>query len=500
MSIFPQLRVRPCGSGSVNQEGEYVLYWMTMQRRPHFNFALQRAVEWAVELGRPLVILEALRCDYPWANQRIHRFVMDGMQDHLAHFSQRPPSPREGDEAPCTYYPYLERAVGEGKGLLAALAERACLVVTDDFPCFFLPRMLEAANAQVRVLLEAVDGNGLLPLRAPGKCFERAVDLRRYLQKNLADHLDILPLADPLQRVALPRYTLPSEILERWPLATLELAGLPIDNEVTPVDYRGGFVGAEAQLEEFLDGRLSRYLDRSQPDSHATSGLSPYLHFGHISVFAVLDGLARREAWNPSRMTYRANGSKDGTWGMSAPAEAFMDQIVTWRELGYLYCHYRPDYDCYSSLPPWAMRTLEEHAGDPRPHVYTLEQFGCAETHDPLWNAAQRQLLCEGRIHNYLRMLWGKKVLEWTRHPGEALEILIELNNRYALDGRDPNSYSGIFWCLGRFDRPWFRRPIFGSVRYMSCESARRKFKLDSYLARWGDQTPTPSSSTRAVP
>jgi deoxyribodipyrimidine photo-lyase len=171
---------------------------------------------------------------------------------------------------------------------------------------------------------------------------------------------------------------------------------------------------------------------------------------------------------------------------MSAGAEARLDELVTWRELGFNMAARRDDYDRYESLPDWARKTLEKHQRDRRPTVYSLEDFEAAATHDPLWNAAQRQLVREGRIHNYLRMLWGKKILEWSASPRDALETMIELNNRFALDGRDPNSYSGIFWCLGRYDRAWGpERPIFGTVRYMSSENTARKLHVTQYLRRY---------------
>jgi deoxyribodipyrimidine photo-lyase len=169
------------------------------------------------------------------------------------------------------------------------------------------------------------------------------------------------------------------------------------------------------------------------------------------------------------------------------PLEGFLDQLVTWRELGFNTCWHRPDHDRYETLPDWARRTLARHAGDPRQHLYTTDQLAAAATHDPLWNAAQRQLVREGRLHNYLRMLWGKKILEWTTEPREALEVMLELNNRYALDGRDPNSTSGIFWVLGRYDRPWGpERPVFGTVRYMSSANTARKVSVRAYLERYG--------------
>ena len=173
---------------------------------------------------------------------------------------------------------------------------------------------------------------------------------------------------------------------------------------------------------------------------------------------------------------------------MSQPAEAFLDELVTWRELGYVFCFHRPDYERFESLPDWARATLAEHASDPRPHVYSLDDLLHARTHDRIWNAAQTQLLREGTIHNYLRMLWGKKILEWSATPELALAHLIELNNRFALDGRNPNSYSGIFWTLGRFDRPWPERKVFGTIRCMTSDSTARKLDLDSYLSRFTPQ------------
>jgi deoxyribodipyrimidine photo-lyase len=176
---------------------------------------------------------------------------------------------------------------------------------------------------------------------------------------------------------------------------------------------------------------------------------------------------------------------------MSAAAEAFLDQLVTWRELGFNACARDPGYALYESVPAWARATLEQHAADARAHLYSAAEFERAGTHDPLWNAAQRQLMREGRIHTYLRMLWGKKILEWSSSPREALDVMLDLNNKYALDGRDPNSYSGILWVLGKYDRPWGpARPVFGSVRYMSSENTARKLHVKGYLERYSDDSP----------
>jgi deoxyribodipyrimidine photo-lyase len=186
------------------------------------------------------------------------------------------------------------------------------------------------------------------------------------------------------------------------------------------------------------------------------------------------------------KLALRANGAREGWWNMSASAENYLDQLVTWREVGYNFCARRQDYDRYESLPPWALKTLAKHLSDARPSRYALEEFEAASTHDPLWNAAQGQLLREGHIHNYMRMLWGKKILEWSVSPQIAASILIELNNKYGLDGRNPNSYSGIFWCLGRYDRPWGpERPIFGMIRYMGSQNTARKFSVKNYIPKY---------------
>ncbi len=248
-------------------------------------------------------------------------------------------------------------------------------------------------------------------------------------------------------------------------------------------------MAAKQDLQQFLDAKLPLYdSDRNQPERDATSGLSPYLHFGHLSVHQVFEEVTSRAEWTPELVADKANGSSRGWWGASPEVEAFLDQLITWRELGYNLCSRTDDYDRYESLPDWAQATLQEHASDKREHVYSLEEFEQSRTHDPLWNAAQRQLVREGRMHNYLRMLWGKKILEWSESPRAALEVMIELNNKYALDGRNPNSYSGIFWVLGRYDRPWGpERPIFGKIRYMSSENTARKVRVKGYLEKYSE-------------
>ena len=454
--MVPSLRIEACNEAPLRPDREFVLYWMIAARRCGWNFGLERAAGHAAELRKPLVILEPLDVGYRWACDRFHRFILDGMASQA----------REFRGMPVLYHPYVEPAPGAGKGLLQALAARSCLIVTDDFPCFRLPGLVSAAARKVDVRLEKIDSNGLLPLRATEKVFSTAFSFRRFLDRHLAPHLLEAPEPRPLRGIRLPRLrALPPEILRRWPAASLpvDLAALPINHDVAPTPLRGGETEARRALDRFVRRRLRRYAeDRNEPEREGTSGLSPYLHFGHLSAHEIHARVRK-----------------------ARPTE-FLDQLVTWRELGFNMCSKRPDYDRYESLPLWCRTTLGEHARDPRTPVYSLPEFEAAATHDPLWNAAQVQLIREGRIHTYLRMVWGKKILEWAASPQAALDIMIELNNKYALDGRDPNSYSGIFWILGRYDRAWGPvRPVFGKIRYMSSENTARKVRVKDYVARY---------------
>jgi deoxyribodipyrimidine photo-lyase len=357
-----------------------------------------------------------------------------------------------------------------------------------------------AAAGRIAAPIVAVDGVGLLPLSATPKAHARAVDFRRFLQKTLLPHLDERPQPDPLAGLDLPSFgpeDAPAGLLERWTQAddalltgSVEaLASLPIDHSVGPVEPQGGHAAARARWEAFFERSLPTYgQDRNHPDSDGASGLSPWLHFGHISVFELFADIVSAEDWGPDDTADRVRGQRAGWWGMSAGVESFLDQVLTWRELGHHFAHHTAESHRWETLPEWARKTLEVHAEDARGHVYSLDQLDGAHTHDPVWNAAQRQLVQTGRMHNYLRMLWGKRVLEWLPHPQHALPVLLHLNDKYALDGRDPNSVSGVSWVFGRFDRAWGpERPIFGKIRYMSSENTVRKLKMRRYLARWAD-------------
>ena len=495
MEAIPAIRVRT-RSKAPTLNGEFILYWMSSARRLEWNFALDHAIARSEETGKPLLIVETLPLEYPWANARRHRFLLDGMADNLDYARAR--------RAP--YYPFVERKPGQSDALLEFLASRAALVVTDDYPIDAPGHISAEKAATLNAATEWADSNGLIPLRATPRAFSRAYSFRTWIHRVLDEHLLESPTPHPLEGAdQAPLRSLPAallaEICRHWPAAnaqellrefTLE-ARLPIAQQPAPTEEIGGFSSAHAALGTFLKAGLPRYeRDRNHPDARGASGLSPWLHFGHLSTHDIVHSLLDLEDWDPSRLGAQAPGQK-GFWGLSSPAADFLDELITWRELGFNFCHHRADYDRFESLPEWARRTLNEHADDPRRERYSFEEFEQALTGDPIWNSAQSQLLHEGRMHNYLRMLWGKKILEWSASPQEALATMIELNNRYALDGCDPNSYSGIFWVMGRYDRAWGpEREIFGKIRYMSSESARRKLKMKDYLERYsGDSRQT---------
>jgi deoxyribodipyrimidine photo-lyase len=396
------------------------------------------------------------------------------------------------------YYPLLASDSAAEFTVLSALANEASVVVGDDYPIRDAAETLASLARAAAVRLEAVDRNGLMPIRTSGREFVTAHSFRRFLQRELPDQLPVMPLARPLAGATFPCIQpLPAEVARRSAAASGAILSqgsrsdsrFQVDSPIA-VAHRGGTCAARDRLQRFVRRTLLRYAaDRNKPDADATSGLSADLHFGYLATHEVFHAVASAEEWSPHQLADKPTGTSEKWWGMSPSAEAFLDELVTWRELSFNCCAERRNYDDYDSLPQWARNSLAAHAGDSRPHQYTLEQLERAETHDALWNAAQRQLVREGRIHNYLRMVWGKKILEWTATPQAALEAMIELNNKYALDGHDPNSYGGIFWVLGRYDRPWWpERPIFGVVRYMSSANTARKVSVKRYLNAYGPE------------
>ena len=491
MVQVPLTRVTTLNDGNSKSiaDSDYVVYWMIAFKRVGYNFALQRAVEWANTLSQPLLILEPLILDYPMSSIRFHKFILEGM--------------KEVDEmiadTNAYYYPFVEQSAQQSEGLLKEISKNASVVVTDDYPTYFVPQMIAKASGEIDAKYELVDSNGVVPIRLSEKEYVRAHDFRRYLHKNLEDFITETPLENSLE--LLDKKFDPSHlktVQKKWEPYNFKeqniddfLQNLDIDKTVEISSIHGGYSYALKQLNKFIDIGYQDYANySSNPSKEASSQLSPYLHYGQISTHEVFEKISNLESWSPETIDPKMQGRRQGWWGSTENFESFMDELITWRELGYHTCVRRANYNQYSSLPEWAIKTLHEHSSDEREHIYSLDELTFSQTHDEIWNAAQNQLRTQGIIQNYLRMLWGKKILEWTPNPQIALSYMITLNDRFALDGRDPNSYSGVFWILGRYDRAWGpERSIYGKIRYMTSDSTSKKFNLKPYLEKWSNES-----------
>ncbi|TVR15353.1 MAG: hypothetical protein EA391_10940 [Balneolaceae bacterium] len=488
MKNFNSQRIFKKNSNQPNPDGGYVLYWMQINRRFHYNYALEYAVAWANKLGKPLLILEAFSCDYPWASDRSHTFMMQGMKEHRDYANQQE----------LNYISFVEEKPGQYKKLLFDLSQKASVLITDEYPVFIMRKRNNTYPEELSIPYITVDSNGLIPLGLTEKDPYSAYLFRKIMQKHFIEAYTNPPKKIPLDDLK-NRETvqLPNEIFQDIPDvqdALNHIPGfiekLPINHDVKPIEWHGGRQAALGMLGQFIKNGLLVYDEkRNDPDEKKTSNLSPWLHFGKISEYEIVQAVLQHqpEGWDLDKITYN-NGSTGGFFNGNPNIDSFLDEVITWREVGFHFAHHRKDYDKFDSLPDWALETLNQHRDDAREWTYAYEQLAQSKTHDEIWNAAQTQLREEGIIHNYLRMLWGKKVIEWTPDPETALQYLIDLNNTFAIDGRDPNSYSGIFWCFGRFDRAWQERPIFGKLRYMTSESTKKKVKLKNYLNTFSSQ------------
>jgi deoxyribodipyrimidine photo-lyase len=448
-------RVQLLNDKPENPDGKYVLYWMQMFKRAEFNHALNFAIQAANERKLPLVVYEGLKFYYPWASDRIHTFILEGVEEKRAAFERRG----------IKYVFYLQKDEKSPKSTVAKIAQDAALIVTDDFPCFIIPKHNAAIVERAKIPVFAVDSNGVVPLSRFEKEEYAARTIRPKIHKMLGEYL--LPFKEEKVKVRagdkLKIHCSDTEVTAKN-IASL-VAACAIDHTVKASPfYHGGTANGRKRLERFVKEILKNYdKGRNKPEIDGSSRLSAYLHFGFLSPLEI--ALAVREADAPK-------ASKD----------AYLEEIIVRRELSFNLTRFNKNYDSLKALPDWVHKTMREHAQDSREHIYSLEELEKGETHDELWNAAQREMLATGEIHNYVRMLWGKNVIGWTRSYEEAFETLVHLNNKYCLDGRNPNSYAGILWCFGKHDRPWMRRPVFGTMRYMTSGSTGKKFDSKKYI------------------
>ncbi len=447
-------RVRKLNDAPLRPNAKYVLYWAQMNRRAGANHALSYAISLANERDLPVLFYEGLTCSYPSANGRLHTFLLEGVPDTAADL----------EEHGIGYLFYLRKRRADPDNLLYELAKDAAAIVTDDYPAFIARRHNARVPFKVGIPYYAVDSSCIVPMACFDKREYAAYTIRPKINKLLTRYLKPPPRPRVKTRYRLPRH--PSHTQVTAQNIPQLVQACEIDHTVPPsLTFRGGATQAHKHLEHFLTRNLSRYANhRNEPTAHATSDLSPYLHFGHISsleiALAAIDYAERYKFF---------------------PAE-FLEELIVRRELAFNFAARAPHLDSFSVLPDWARKSLEKHRSDARPHVYTLRQLERAETGDPLWNATQQELLLRGKIHGYYRMYWGKKIIEWSNSYEDALEAMIYFHDRYALDGRDPNTYANILWCFGLHDRPFVERPIFGQIRYLSYDGMKRKTNIAGYL------------------
>jgi deoxyribodipyrimidine photo-lyase len=415
------------------RDGKYILYWSQVNRRAESNHALAFAADLANRRELPLLFCEAPTCSYPHANDRLHTFLQEGVPETARRLTK----------------------LGIGYALnstddLCRLANDAAALVTDDSPV--------RAATLFDLPCYAVDSSCIVPMNHFEKREYAAYTIRPKIRRVLEQYLQPVPPIRVKRKWSGPA---PSTNVDEKNVAKVE-----IDHTIPPsVDIRGGRKEAERRLNYFLEKNLRRYArHKNEPSAHATSGLSPYLHVGHISSLEV--ALAVREHAAAHKLI----------------ADEFLEELIVRRELAFNFARFSPTLDSIDALPAWSRATLAKHADDRREYLYSHEQFVSAQTHDALWNATQREMLTRGTIHGYYRMYWGKKIIEWSPTPQDALDTMLYIHDRYALDGRDPNTYTNCLWCFGLHDRPWGERPIFGMVRYMGLEGMRRKSDVDAYI------------------
>jgi deoxyribodipyrimidine photo-lyase len=442
-----------------------VLYWMSRDQRVEDNWALLIAEREARARKSPMVVVFTLVPTFGEAGLRAYRFMLGGLRQTAETLENK-------------QIPFVLLAHDSPPTVLAKLSSRLrpAMIVTEFDPTRRKRRWQQSLVEEVSFPVWEVDCRNIVPCRLASDHREYAA---RTFRPKIHDRL-------PAFLVPLPKLKKHPHLLEEkersalaveesvdWDAAetTLQCGVLECSTQSSPP----GSGAAKRCLRRFLRQRLARYhLASNDPNEAATSGLSPYLHFGQIS--------SQRIALEVEKYVedHRADDPE-----LAEGAEAFLEQLIVRRELSDNFCHYCPEYDSVASFPDWARKSLEKHRRDPRPYEYDFETMEKGQTHESLWNAAQREMVLTGGMHNYLRMYWAKKILEWTPSAEVALRTAIALNDRYQLDGRETNGYTGIAWAIGGVhDQGWKERPVFGKIRYMNDRGAARKFDVPAYLAR----------------
>lgn len=431
------------------KKGKYVLYWMQASQRAEYNHALEYAILKANELHQPLIVFFGITDHFPEANERHYFFMLEGLREVKESLEKR------GIQM-------VIRHQSPERGVLP-LAQKASLTVVDRGYLKIQKAWREDASKRMDCPLIQVESDVVVPVEeASPKEEYAAATLRPKISKKLKSFL--VPLKEHDPAVASLSFDLNSFDIDDLEKA---ISKLPIDRSVQRVNsFHGGIQEAKKHLQVFLEKKLDHFAElRNDPTLDYLSHMSPYLHFGQISPLYIALKVSKTDS--------------PGKW-------AYLEELIVRRELSMNFIFYNETYDSFKGIPEWAKKTFKTHQRDKRPYLYSPEELENGRTHDPYWNAAQREMARKGKMHGYMRMYWGKKILEWSRTPEEAFRVALDLNNKYELDGRDPNGFTGVAWCFGKHDRPWGERQIFGNVRYMNDNGLRRKFDADGYVKKIG--------------
>lgn len=445
--MIPQGRIRNLNNQDINENGDYVLYWMQASQRTSYNHALAYAMDEARRLDLPLVVYFGLTDSFPEAYLRHYYFMLEGLLEVKKELKDMG-----------IQFIVLKNTPWEGA---VKLSRKAALLVTDRGYLRVERAWRKDAAEAVSCQMIQVESNVLVPADETSMKEEySAATIRRKIERLIPEYC--LPLEK--REVKLSSLSLSLDLVS-IPFENIEdiISDLNVNAEVPQVSslYKGGYSEAKSRLEDFLENKLTFYAEkRNEPSLDLGSNLSPYLHFGQISPLEIYLSLMELHSENK---------------------RVFLDELIIRRELAVNFVLHNLHYDSFSSITSFARDTLLEHKEDERPYLYTLEELENGKTHDPYWNAAQLEMVHLGKMQGYMRMYWGKKIIEWTKGPEEAYEIALYLNNKYNLDGRDPNGFAGVAWCFGKHDRGWKEREIFGKVRYMNAKGLERKFDIELY-------------------
>jgi len=434
-------------------KGDFVLYWMQQSQRAEYNHALEYAIKQANTLDRGILVVFGLTDDYPEANLRHYTFMLQGLQETQALLAKRG----------------IKMVVQMGNPADVALAagRKASLIVCDRGYLRHQRQWRKKVAQKAGCRVVQIESDVVVPVEVVSDKAEYAArTIRPKIHKHLRDYL----VGFKPTNVKKSSLNLKIGGLDLTDVKAV-VRKMSIDKSVSPVSafFTGGTSAAKKIFNEFLSHRFERYVaNRNQPQTDDVSHMSKYLHFGQISpLYLATQVLGTGKRLKKAR-------------------EAYLEELIVRRELAMNFVHFSPDYDSYACLPPWAQKTLAGHEKDRREYLYTRRQLEEAKTHDEYWNAAMREMTLTGFMHNYMRMYWGKKILEWSQTPEQAFKTTLAINNKYFLDGRDANSYAGVAWVFGVHDRAWFERPIFGKIRYMAASGLERKCDIRAYVEKIG--------------